>query len=421
MIQIPFFTPLPLIFAANFRKSMLSFRLKSFSIAAFSLLATCFFTPAIAQEDQHGHPPAAHQEADKHGKAKKEGFNAAEVIFGHVLNSHEFHFLDITGDDGEKHPVSIPLPIILYSPQKGFTSFMSSKFEHGHATHNGYILLTDHKIAELGLDPKVYSAQDIVAVDESGKLDAAVKVYDLSLTRNVVQMLLALIIFTWIMLRIAKRYKSGVGVTSAPKGSQSLLEPIITFVRDEVAKPNLGHKQEKFLPFLLTVFFFILINNIFGLIPGSANVTGNIAFTIVLGLISFVVILANTNKHYWGHIFNPPGVPLAVKFILVPVEFLSVFIKPFALIIRLFANMVAGHIIIICLVSLIFIFGQLNVFAGWGASPLAVGFTVFIYFIEILVAFIQAFIFTMLTAVFVGQAFEGGHDDVDGHAETVIV
>jgi len=196
---------------------------------------------------------------------------------------------------------------------------------------------------------------------------------------------------------------------------------VITFVRDEVSKPNLGKKSDKYLPFLLTVFFFILINNIVGLIPGSANVTGNIAFTAVLGIIAFVVILASTNKHYWGHIFNPPGVPFGVKLILVPVEFLSVFIKPFALIIRLFANMVAGHIIIICLISLIFIFGNLSVYAGWGASPLAVGFTIFIYFIEVLVAFLQAFIFTMLTAVFIGQAFEGSHDDVDHHEDAVVI
>lgn len=370
----------------------------------------------FAQHDTHedagtGHP----KQEEGHVKEEKKGFNASEVIFGHVLNAHEFHFLDI-GD----HPVTIPLPVILYSPQRGFTSFMSSKFEHGHKAYKGYTLLTDHSIHEMGLDPKKFYAGDIVAVNDD-KIDASVKVYDLSLTRNVVQMFLALIVFVWIMLRIAKRYKSGVGVTSAPKGSQSLLEPVITFVRDEVAKPNLGHKHEKYLPYLLTVFFFILINNIFGLIPGSANVTGNIAFTAVLGIISFVVILASSNSHYWGHIFNPPGVPFGVKLILVPVEFLSVFIKPFALIIRLFANMVAGHIIIICLISLIFIFGQLNPIAGWGASPLAIGFTIFIYFIEVLVAFLQAFIFTMLTAVFIGQAFEGGHDDVDGHHEQVII
>ncbi len=368
-------------------------RFKSFTVAVFSIFLLFVSLPAFAGGG----------EGDK--QEGKEKFNAAEVIFGHVLNGHEFHFLN----------VSIPLPIILYSPQKGFTAFMSSAFHHGEHPHNGYAILNKHSIEKMGLDPKKFNEEDIVGVDENGKYDASIKVYDLSLTRNVVQMLLALIIFVWIMLRIAKRYKSGVGVTSAPKGSQSLLEPVITFVRDEVAKPNLGHKYEKYLPYLLTVFFFILINNIFGLIPGSANVTGNIAFTVVLGIISFVVIMFSTNKHYWGHIFNPPGVPLGVKFILVPVEFLSVFIKPFALIIRLFANMVAGHIIIICLISLIFIFGQLNTAAGWGASPLAVAFTVFIYMIEVLVAFLQAFIFTMLTAVFIGQAFEGEHHD-EAHA-----
>jgi len=395
---------------------MVTKRVKSLLVAVFSLFIASFFNIANAQP----HGGEGQSPAEKHGdgeiKEEKKGFNASEVIFGHVLNAHEFHFLDI----GE-HPVTIPLPVIVYSPQRGLTSFMSNKFEHGHETYKGYKLLTDETIKEHRLDPKKYNAQDIVAVDEHGEIDETVKVYDISLTRNVVQMLIALILFTWVMLRIAKRYKSGVGVSSAPKGSQSLMEPVITFVRDEVSKPNLGKKSDKYLPFLLTVFFFILINNIVGLIPGSANVTGNIAFTAVLGIIAFVVILASTNKHYWGHIFNPPGVPFGVKLILVPVEFLSVFIKPFALIIRLFANMVAGHIIIICLISLIFIFGQLSVYAGWGASPLAVGFTIFIYFIEVLVAFLQAFIFTMLTAVFIGQAFEGSHDDVDHHEDAVVI
>jgi len=295
---------------------------------------------------------------------------------------------------------------------------MSSRFDHGHASFRGYMLLNEHSIHSMGLDTlsgKKFSAGDIIAVNEQGQYDATVQFYDLSMTRNVVQMLLALFLFTFIMFRVAARYKKGIGVTSAPKGSQSLLEPIITFVRDEVAKPNLGASYPRYLPFLLTVFFFILVNNIFGLIPGSANVTGNIAFTVVLGLLSFVVILISSNKHYWGHIFNPPGVPFGVKLILVPVEFLGVFIKPFALIIRLFANMVAGHIIIICLISLIFIFGELSPIAGWGASPLAIGFTVFIYMIEVLVAFLQAFIFTMLTAVFIGQALEGAHHD-EAHA-----
>lgn len=392
------FHPHTLIFAANFGVGMSVQRFKSFTVAAFSIFLLLFSVPSLAQ---HHEGDTAHQTAGHNDAEKKDKLNVGEVIFEHVLDGHEFHFFG----------KSLPLPVILYSPQKGFTSFMSSAFHHGEHAHDGYMILTNHNIEKLGLDPKKFKAETIVAVDAAGNIDPSVKVYDFSMTRNVVQMILALILFVWIMLRIAKRYKSGVGVTSAPKGSQSLLEPVITFVRDEVAKPNLGHKYEKYLPYLLTVFFFILINNIFGLIPGSANVTGNIAFTAVLGLISFIVIMFSTNKHYWGHIFNPPGVPLGVKFILVPVEFLSVFIKPFALIIRLFANMVAGHIIIICLISLIFIFGQLNPIAGWGASPLSIGFTVFIYLIEVLVAFLQAFIFTMLTAVFIGQAFEGEHHD----------
>jgi F-type H+-transporting ATPase subunit a len=389
-------------------------RFKCLLVAVFSVFLLFFSTVVLAQNPNDEHAGKTEQ-AEEHGE-KKEGFNAAEVIFGHVLNGHEFHFMEISG-----HPVTIPLPVILYSPQRGFTTFMSSRFEHGHKTYEGYAILTKHNIEEWKLDATKNYVGSIIAVNESGEPDTSVKVYDLSLTRNVVQMLLALILFTWIMLRIAKRYKSGVGVTSSPKGSQSLLEPVITFVRDEVAKPNLGHKADKYLPYLLTVFFFILINNIVGLIPGTANVTGNIAFTAVLGVISFVVILFSSNKHYWGHIFNPPGVPGGVKPILVLVEFLSVFIKPFALIIRLFANMVAGHIIIICLISLIFIFAQFKPVFGFAASPLAVGFTIFIYFIEVLVAFLQAFIFTMLTAVFIGQAFEGEHHDGHDHEDAVVI
>jgi len=371
--------------------------------AVFSLSMLFFCNASLGQE-----------------KAEKKGFDAKEIIFGHVLNNHDFHFLDITDKNGEKHPVSIPLPVILYSPQRGLDVFMSSRFHHGQEAYHNYVLLTEEKMSSLHLDPTKYFAQDIVAINESGTLEPSVKVYDLSLTRNVVQMLLALAMFTWVMIVIAKKYNKGQGVKTAPKGSQGLLEPVVVFVRDEVAKPNLGSSYEKYLPFLLTVFFFILINNLFGLIPGSANVSGNIAFTGVLGVISFVVILFSSNKHYWTHIFNPPGVPFGVKLILVPVEFISVFIKPFALIIRLFANMVAGHIIIICLISLIFIFGNMTVYAGWGTAPFSIAFTVFIYLIEVLVAFLQAFIFAMLTAVFIGQAIEGAHHEEGHHDDAVI-
>ena len=369
------------------------------SIKSLLVLVFSGFLLVAAQDAfaQHESPEQVGNDSAQHAP-KKEGFDAKEVIFGHIMDAHEFHFVDYKGSDGKEHAVTIPLPVILYSSKKGLTVFSSSHFEHGHAEYQGY------KLVKETIGEKIVST------------DAAETVYDFSLTRNVVQMMLALAFLVWLLISIANAYAKGLGVTTAPKGKQNLMEPIITFIRDEVAIPNLGHKAMKYLPYLLTVFFFILINNIIGLIPGTANVTGNIAFTAVLGLISFVVILASSNKHYWLHIFNPPGVPLGVKFILVPVEFLSVFIKPFALIIRLFANMVAGHIIIICLISLIFIFAQLNQYAGWGASPLAIGFTIFIYFIEVLVAFLQAFIFTVLTAVFIGQALEGDHSHEEGAA-----
>lgn len=382
---------------------------KPLFIAAFSLFLLFFSNVSLADDHQKkpgdidttevpNHPDAGHE-----GQTEKKGFNAAEIIFGHILDNHEYHITSWKGDDGHDKHLSIPLPIILYSKERGLDVFMSSKFEHGHAAHNGY---------------RIDEKDEIYAVEEDGVTkNETIKVWDLSFTRNVLQMFIAMIVLVWLMTSIAKAYKKGQGVNSAPKGKQNLLETVIIFIRDEVARPNLGHKYGKYLPYLLTVFFFILVPNLFGLIPGTANVTGNITFTFVMGIISFIVIMASSNSHYWAHIFNPPGVPLGVKFILVPVEFLSVFIKPFALIIRLFANMVAGHIIIICLVSLIFIFGNLNTAAGWGASPLSIAFTVFIYFIEVLVAFIQAFIFANLTAVFIGQAFEGG----DHHGEEIVI
>jgi len=385
---------------------------KSILAAVFSVFAVLFFNTSFAQEKQD-----TKYETEK---TEKKDFDANEVIFGHVLDAHEFHFLSYKGDDGEEHHATIPLPVILYSKEKGIDIFMSSKFHHGEHDNKGYRLLTNEKIAEDKLDPEKYSAEQIVAVNEKGEMDNSIKVYDISLTRNVVQMLIALTLLVLIMVYMAKKYRSGQGVTSAPKGIQNLIEPIITFVRDEVAKPSLGNKYKKYFPYLLTIFFFILVNNLVGLIPGTANVTGNIAFTMVLSVISFIVIIISTNKHYWAHIFNPP-VPLGIKPILIPVEILGVFTKPFALMIRLFANMIAGHIIIICLISLIFIFGALSASIGWGFSPLSIAFVVFIYLIEILVAFLQAYIFTNLTAVFIGQAFEGGHSDVDHNEDPVII
>jgi len=336
--------------------------------------------------------------------------NPSKIILEHVADAHEFHFFTF-----HKKPVSIPLPVILYSSGKGWSVFMSSRFEHGSEVYDGYRLVDEEYAEEHKLDPNIFKTGRIYAADASGAPIASVRVYDLSLGRNVVQVLISVLLLIWIMNSIAGKYKSGIGVTTAPSGFQNAVEPVITFVRDEVGKSNLGNRYEKYMPFLLTVFFFILINNLIGLIPGTANVTGNIAFTAVLGIISFVVILFSTNKHYWGHIANPP-VPLGVKPIMIPVEILGIFTKPFALIIRLFANMISGHIIILSFIILIFIFGAMNTGLGWGTSPFFVLLSIFIYLIEILVAFIQAFIFANLTAVFIGQAFEGSHDEHgDGH------
>ncbi len=351
--------------------------LKSLLVAVFSLFMLSFSYNAFAQQKEEA------------ATAKKNDFDANEVIFGHVKDAHQFHFLNYESKDGKEHEVSIPLPVILYSPQKGFSFFMSSAFAHN-ATVDGYKISEGQIVSE----------------------KPGVTVYDFSLTRNVVQTILAMIFFVWLMLYIAKKYKKGHGVISAPSGAQNAIEIIVDFLIEYVAKPYLGHRYEKYLPYLLTLFFFILINTFFGLIPGAANVTGNIAFTMILALIAFVVIMISSNKHFWAHIINPE-VPIFVKPILVIVEILGIFTKPFALMIRLFANMLAGHIIIICLISLIFIFGALNKGLGWGFMPISLGFSIFIYLIEILIAFIQAFIFVNLTAVFVGQAMEGSHKAFD--------
>jgi F-type H+-transporting ATPase subunit a len=374
------------------------------------------FSGNLAAQDSGANAAENKQESKK--------INPSKIILEHVSDSHEFHFATI----GDKL-VTIPLPIILYSPQKGFSTFMSSRFEHGHQVYDGYVLMSEDYMKEHHLEDAkdakgkpLYKEGVIYAVDANGVPDPTVKVYDLSLTRNAAQMLISVVLLILIMVPIAKKYAKGQGVQTAPKGFQNVIEPVITFVRDEVAKPNLGNKYETFMPLLLSIFFFILLNSLISLIPGTANVAGNIAFTGVLGIVSFIAIMFNTNRHYWGHIINPP-VPLGVKPIMVPVEIMGIFTKPFALIIRLFANMISGHIIILSFICLVFIFGAMNAALGFGTLPFFVLLVVFIYMIEILVAFIQAFIFANLTAVFIGMAFEGGHEHINapGHEDPLIV
>ena len=372
------------IFARNLETDMALRSIKFKVLVLFTFLSMLSITATYAENL----PEQAGKTIEKEAAGKESAFDPAKLIMEHILDAHEFHFFTI----GETE-IAIPLPIIVYSKERGLAVFSFGNFHHGHEVYNRYK-------SEEG---------KIVAVDATGKIEESIKLYDFSLTRNVVQMLIAALLLMFVMIGVANKYKKN-GVNVAPSGFQNAVEPVIALIRDDVGKTNLGKDYERYMPYLLTVFFFILINNLIGLIPGTANVTGNIAFTIVLGIISFLVNLFSTNKHFWKHIFWPP-VPHFVKPIMVPVEFLGIFTKPFALIVRLFANMVAGHIVITCFIMLIFIFGGLSKTAGWGFAPISLAFTIFIYFIEILVAFIQAFIFTNLTAVFIGQSREGAHDE----------
>ncbi|MEM6325486.1 MAG: F0F1 ATP synthase subunit A [Bacteroidota bacterium] len=271
-------------------------------------------------------------------------------------------------------------------------------------------------------------------IDESTYLKSAYKanivaaggseiVIDLSPTRHVLFAVFAMTILCITFFRMAGKYKRGVGRESAPKGIiQNSLETVVLYIRDEVARPNLGEKTNRYLPYLLTVFFFILLCNLLGLVPFGATATSNIAITAVLAVFTFVITQIAGTKDYWGHIFNPPGVPVALKPILIPVEFLGLFTKPFALAVRLFANLTAGHLIILNLIGLIFLIrNDFGVGAGWGTTVPVMLMTLFVYCLEVLVAFIQAYVFTMLSALFIGMAaaeHEHDHDHSEDHGLT---
>jgi F-type H+-transporting ATPase subunit a len=318
-----------------------------------------------------------------------EKFDANTFILDHVADSHEWHIL--TKSDGEN--IALYLPVIVYTKDKGFNFFSSKKLAYG-KVYKGF------KIEEEG-DLK----GTIVTVNKEGVADEKNLPLDLSLTKTVVSMLFAAIIGLLLFLSLARSYKK-TGI-SHPKGMQSFLEPVILFIRDDIAIPNLGHKFEKYMPYLLTVFFFILINNLMGLIPTpppfGAIVTGNIAVTFVLAACTFIVIQFSGNKMYWRHVFATPGVPFWLLPIMIPVEIIGLFTKPFALMIRLFANMVAGHFVSLSLISLIFIFGSLVL------APVSVLFVIFMDCLEVLVAFLQAYIFTLLSALFIGMAIQEEH------------
>jgi len=357
-----------------------------FLAAILSVLA--FNNIAFAQSEEH---TSQAQEAVEHLAHEK--FDAGKLITEHISDSHGWHLW------GEGHEaVSIPLPVILYT-DKGLEFFSSSAFHHGFETVHGHY---NYRIVE----------NKVVAVKDANEIDkeASAKIYDFSITKNVASLWVSIFILLVVFLSIAGAYKKNPSGT--PKGIQSFVEPIIMFIRDDVAKPAIGHKYEKFMPFLLTIFFFILLNNLLGLIPiapGGANLTGNIGITAVLAAFTFIYVTISGNSHYWQHIFIMPGVPKPVLLILTPIEVLGVFLRPFVLMIRLFANITAGHIIALSFFSLIFIFGEMSATAGHGVGVFSVLFTVFMGLLELLVAFIQAYVFTLLSAMYLGSAVEEPH------------
>jgi len=339
--------------------NMSLFESKSTLLALFLIVLTSLFAPVFGSDE------AAQEQA--------EPVNISDVILHHVMDDHQWHVADW---------LVIPLPIIVYSEEKGLDVFMSSNFyeHHKEVEYNGYRLEHNH-----------------ITLAESGKA-----VFDLSITKNVMMLLLTSAVLLLVFGSAAKGAKANKG--AAPKGAQSFLEPIILFVRDEIVKPNIGAKYEKFLPYMLTLFFFILFGNILGLLPGAGNLTGNIAVTMTLALLTFLITNFNGKKAYWGHIFWTPGVPLPLRIVILPVEIIGMFTKPFSLMIRLFVAITAGHIVLLALISLTFIFESIVV--GLGSSIIVL----FINLIELLVAGIQAYVFTMFSSMYIGMAVAEDHD-----------
>lgn len=392
-------------------------------------------------ENQAPHESATEHHEEGHGK-----FDPGATAFHHIADQNVYSI----------GPFNIPLPCILYNKETGWDLFSSSKFHfkgfghgEGHSAYNRYVLYEGNvqrivdgsfpmgEVSIEGFHSKQEEVEgkkkEVTYVKANGqeyKLDkkstadgglfggGVTSFYDFSLGKNATSMLIVCSLLGWLFISIAKAYKNNPG--KAPRGIQNLIEPIILFLRDEVAKPFIGAKWEKYFPFLLALFFFILGLNLFGQVPffGGSNVTGNLSVTMVLALIAFVIVTVSGNKHYWQHILWMPGVPAWVKTILTPVEILGVFIKPLTLMLRLFANITAGHITLVVFVGLIFIFGKSgqNVGASLGTSIGSGLLSMFMMAIELLVAFIQAYVFTLLTASYLGAATEEHHNTEEaGH------
>lgn len=338
------------------------------------------------------HDASTEIHAEESHEVHSEAFDPGRMITEHIGDAHDWHLW------GHTH---IALPVIVYT-DKGLEIFSSNNFRN-HETHHlqDYVGKNTYRLEE-----------EKIKLVENGQIVEHASLIDLSITKNVLTMFFVAGIMLFIFISVAKAYTKRPGQT--PRGMQSFVEPIIMFVRDDLAKPSIGKKYEKFMPYLLSVFFFIWIANLLGLIPilpGGANLTGNIAIALTLAVITFLITCFNGNAHYWGHIFAMPGVPKWVLIILTPIEILGVFLRPFVLMIRLFANITAGHIIALAFFSLIFMFGDggKNVGAGFGVGIASWLFTVFMFFLELLVAFLQAYVFTLLSAIYFGSAIEEAH------------
>lgn len=335
-----------------------------------------------------------------------------EYINHHLLDSHDFSLYSYTTDEGEHKYVGFPLPVILWD--NGLKVFSSSKLHHGESVaevDGSYYKLYHGKIYRTDANGTITydKAHDTThegdalgeAVAETSHHPTNVKPLDFSITKNVFTIFMVSLLMFFMFSRMAKKYKVG----SMPKGMGRFLEPIVLYIRDDIAIPNIGKaKYKRYMPYLLTVFFFIWIINLLGLTPLGVNVTNNIAVTLALALITYVLTTFTANKNYWKHIFWMPGVPVPMKIILAPIELLGTIIKPFSLLIRLYANITAGHIVLMSIIGLMFIF------KNWLGSSLSFGLAFALALLELLVAALQAYIFTMLSALYFGSAVEEHHD-----------
>lgn len=307
-------------------------------------------------------------------KAEGEDFNMGEMIMHHVLDDYQYEIM---------HGLVIPLPVILYTEKNGLLIFSSSN-----------LFDDDHVPLEEGYNGFKYYHGKLKPINQDASY------VDLSITKNVAFLILTATLMILVFLSVAKGYSKK---NSAPKGIQALFEPVIIFVRDDIVKPNIGENYEKYLPYMLTLFFFIFFGNVLGLMPGAANLTGNIAVTLSLALFTFLITNFSGNKHYWKHIFWTPGIPIIMRVIILPIELIGVFSKPISLMIRLFAAITAGHIVLLSFIGLIFIFQ--SYFVGVMSALFVVGLNL----VELMVAGIQAYVFTMFSSVYIGLATEDGH------------